>query len=109
MRHEIKKILFDALMNVIDDSPTLKKNTGYLRNGIAHNIELNVTQDEFNVWVDYMFSTLKIVSQHIEAYVYETARNQIQRIIENSDTLLANKILEIDKILLNLARNIVNR
>lgn len=109
MRHEVKKILFDALMNVIDDSPTIKKNQANMRNATAYNIELNVTQDEFNVWIDYMFSTLKIISKYIEAYVYETARNQIQGIIEDSQTILANKVLEIDQVLLNLAKNIVNR
>ena len=110
MKHEVKKILFDAIMNVIDNSPTLKKNSEKLGGGMSSDIQLNVTQDEFNIWTGYVFSTLNILSQHIEDHVCSTAKNQIDNIIASPNTtMLARKILEIDKILLSLARNIVDR
>lgn len=97
MDQRIKNTIIDAIMNVIKSAPT--------QNPAIH--QHGIDQGYFNIWLNYVNSTMQITSRHIEINLYLTVQNNIQQVVLQQGTDYASKIDSICNILLNFIQTII--
>lgn len=93
----IKQTIIDALMKVVDGAPT--------RNYTAY--QYGITQASFDIWMNYVNSTMNITARYIDMNLCISFQNRIQQITFQNTTDYAAKINSICQILLDLARQII--
>lgn len=98
MNYEIKKLAVDALLKVVDASPTRSCNGNFF----------SITKQQFDIWIEYVFSTLDIISDIIGSHRYISTKQKIQELVLQSTTDYISKIFPIVQILLDLAKEIIN-
>ncbi len=101
MNHQVKTMLVDALMKVVDNAPT--KSVSYSQ---------DIPRANFKVWIDYIYSILKIFADDLNPRDYVMICNDIQNIVNaphnsNSQMILRDKTLKICQLLLNFARRVL--
>lgn len=97
MDQRIKNTIIDAIMNVIKSAPT--QNPAIRQHGI--------NQRNFDIWLNYVNSTMQITSRHIEINLYLTVQNNIQQVVLQQGADYTSKIDTICKILFNFIQNII--
>ncbi len=101
MNHQVKTMLVDALMKVVDNAPT--KSVSYSQ---------DIPIANFNSWINYIYSILKIFENDLNPGDYMMICNDIQSILNapynsNSQMILRDKTVKICQLLLNFARSIL--
>lgn len=118
MDHQIKTMIVDALMKVVDSAPINSQNPykryflnqPYIQENPYQKLianQLTVSKSSFDTWKDYALSVLGITEQYINAYLYTTVVNQIQNVVLRTDTDYTEKTTEICRILLELAKRVL--
>lgn len=110
MNHEIKKIIIDAIMKVVDSAPS-KKNTklnSYNPYDYKSTNPFEVTKEEFDIWIDYVLSIIKIASKHIDMNLCLSIQKNINNIVSQQGDDYMTKTNTICQMLLNFARQIIN-
>ena len=108
MDQRIKKTILDALMNVVDSAPTKARN--YYAHYNSHSSIANpyeVTSEQFNIWINYINSTLQIISQYIGMGLYITIRNDISTLANQSSANYTQRTFDICDRLLKFAQTII--
>lgn len=117
---QIKQTVVDALIKVVESAPTRAINSpfGYSPYKTPYSSPYNpqsitpnpyeITQSHFDVWMNYVHSTLRIVSQYIDASLSYTVQKKIQMVVLQPGLNLASKINNICQILLDFARSLIN-
>lgn len=116
----IKQTMIDALIKVVESAPTRAINSsfGYSPYNTPYSNPYSpqpmiqkpyeITQSHFDVWMNYVHSTLRIVSQYIDASLSYTVQKKIQMVVLQPGLNLASKINNICQILLDFARSLIN-
>lgn len=120
LNQQIKKTIVNALMKVVDSAPT-RSNSQYknlytsghsYQTKMAYNRgyteQYGVSNEKFKIWIDYVFSVLNIADQQIDSSVSYSVYQKIQNIIALNSLDNTTKTVEICKIILDYARNILN-
>lgn len=116
MDHQIKTMIVDALMKIVDSAPTKNPYQQYVTEQLwqtqnpyqANKIQRStVSKDSFDIWMNYIFSVLKITEQYIDSGLYLSVCNQIQSVALHADIDYTKKTYEICRILLEFARKIL--
>lgn len=131
MDHQIKKTIVKALMNAVDSAPT-NSNSKKMYEPVFQsenpyqkyapkpifqpknpyheyvNYQITVSKSSFDVWINYIFSVLETTEPYVNPYLYLAILNQIQNIAIQADADYTKKTLEICKIILEFARQILN-
>lgn len=129
MDHQIKTMIVNAIMNVVDSAPTNSKRphepifqpvnpyqqlspkpifqpeSPYTQ---LINSQTTVSKSSFDIWMNYVFSVLKIAEPYINPYLYLATLNGIQNVSTKVNSDYTNKTLEVCKIILDFARQILN-
>ena len=129
LNQQIKKTIIDALMNVVDSAPTNSKKTyePIFQPGNPYqqlspkpifqpenpytqlaNSQTTVSKSSFDIWMNYVFSVLKIAEPYINPYSYLATFNKIQNVSTKVTSDYTNKTLEVCKIILDFARQILS-
>lgn len=129
LNQQIKKTIIDALMNVVDSAPTNSKKPyePIFQPGNPYqqlspkpifqpenpytqlaNSQTTVSKSSFDIWMNYVFSVLKIAEPYINPYSYLATFNKIQNVSLKVNSDYTNKTLEVCKIILDFARQILN-
>lgn len=108
MDQQIKKTILDALMNVVDSAPTKARNYyAHFNNHPSMSNSYDVTPEQFNIWINYINSTLQIISQYIGMGLYMTIRNDISALANQSSANYTQRTFDICDRLLNFAQTII--
>jgi len=97
-----KQFVIDALFKLLDSSP-IRNNNFY--GGIANSY--NISQQELNIWVNYINSVLDILSGYINPAEISLTKVQIENIAFQSQDICSMRVLNIERELLNLAKNVL--
>lgn len=97
MDQRIKETIINALMNVVDSAPT--RNLSSYKYGIS--------QENFNIWLNYVQSTIKITSRYVDMNLCLDVQNKINQVNHEQDSDYSTKIISICQILLNFAQSII--
>ena len=117
LNQQIKKTIIDALMKVVDSAPTRSNSRynsytpGYLystsyKTGYIE--PYTISDESFKVWTNYVFSVLQIAAQQVDPSISYPVYKQIQSIVYLNGSDNASKTLDICRIILDYARNILN-
>lgn len=98
MNREIKKLIIEALIEVVSNAPTKTP---------AFNQE-NSTKPIFDVWMNYANSVLQITSQHVNKELFSAVYSSIQSIAIRTDLDYNTKTITICQHILNFARAIID-
>lgn len=125
---QIKKTIVDALIKVVDSAPNMSnrqynsdKSRNYPRNyyqaggtyrpGYTYQSDMvyqsDISNENFEVWINYVFSVLKITAQQINSNLSYTVYQQIQNIVYQNNRNNSSKTIDICRILLDYAQNIL--
>lgn len=125
---QIKKTIVDALMKVVDSAPSMsnrqnKSNTfrNYPRNyyqtgeryrpGYMYQSDMihqsDVSNENFEVWINYVLSVLKITAQQVDPNLSYTVYQQVQNIVHQGNSNNSSKTIGICRILLDYAQDIL--
>ena len=111
MDQKIKKMIIDALMNVVDSAPTKTRNSNYnylpYTNPSSIPNLYEVTPEQFNIWMSYINSTLRIISQYTGMGLYMTIQNDISSIANQPYVNYNQKTFDICDRLLKFAQTII--
>ena len=127
---QIKKTIINALMKVIDSAPNMpnKQYNSYMSNYYPQDLyqtketyghkytyqsdmiypSNNVTNESFEIWINYVFSVLKITAQQIDSNISYDVYQQIKTIVSQNNEDNSSKTINICRIILNYAQNILN-
>lgn len=114
MKNQTKKVLIDAIYKVIDSAPTqynLKNYPFYQNNYYTCNINNELSEQEFNTWLNYACQILDILYNHTGLDFILSEKNKIFQLVNQCHQLripYIQCVLEINKELLNLAKEILN-
>ena len=72
------------------------------------NSQTTVSKSSFDIWMNYVFSVLKIAEPYINPYSYLATFNKIQNVSTKVTSDYTNKTLEVCKIILDFARQILS-
>lgn len=101
MDFQTKNMLVDALTKIVDDAPTKSaiQYTSYPQNHI-------VNKEIFDIWINYIFSVMQIISSYVDVSV---CRSDINSIImqPNPNNEYTAQVNAICHIILNFARRIL--
>lgn len=101
MDHQTKIMIVDALTKLVDEAPTksVVQFTSYPQTYV-------VTKERFDIWVNYIFSTMQIISSYIDVRICLSNINNI--IMQpNSSNEYASQVNAICHIILDFARTIL--
>lgn len=124
MDHQIKTIIVNAIMKVVDSAPkqvniqtSQKRVSPHHSPSTAHQFahpyqsemlyQTDDYKDHFDVWINYVWSILKTASSYIDSNLYISVKKQIQNILTQSNMDYASKTTAICKTLLDLASRIL--
>lgn len=101
MNHQVKTMLVDALMKVVDNAPT--KSASYSQ---------DIPIANFNSWINYIYSILKIFADDLNPGDYAMICNNIQNVVNEpynsgNQMILRDKTLKICQLVLNFARQVL--
>lgn len=99
MNPQTKKMIIEALIQVVESAPT--------KQGAFNNRE--ITKEIFEIWMDYVNSVFRIISQYISNDSFFTAYNGIQNIVMRHDVNYTTKTYMICQNVLDFARIIINQ
>ena len=103
--YQNKKFVIDTLINLADSSPVRKTYQNNIH-GISQN-HYDISQQELNIWMDYINSVLDILSDYISQAKVSMIKAQIRNIASKNASTPAMCALNIERELLKLARNIL--
>lgn len=112
-KERLKKYIIDALMRVVDSAPT-RSNSQYnsYQTNALYRVEnskpYEITDESFKIWINYVFSVLNIAAQQVNSNLSYSVNKQIQSILYQNGADNATKTIEICRIILDYARNILN-
>lgn len=101
MDHQTKTMIVDALTKLVDEAPTKSgvHFTPYPQNYV-------VTKERFDIWVNYIFSIMQIISSYVDVSICLSNINAI--IMQpNSNNEYASQVNAICHAILNFARTIL--
>lgn len=117
---QIKQTVVDALIKVVENAPTKVlvnspfgsypyiTPSGSPYNPLPRSLNpYEVTQSRFNIWINYVNSTLQIVSQYVDSSLSFSVQSNIQMIASQSGLDYATKTNNICQIILDFARKIL--
>ena len=104
MKHETKMMLVNALIKVVENAPKQDVTQGVIYNPNINKSMFNVTQNQFDAWIKYVFEVLKIVSQYVDIGQCLT---EMQNIMEKKEMSNFTKTNNISQVLLSFARKIL--
>ena len=112
LNQQIKKTIVDALMKVVDSAPTISNSpklyaNDYLTYRQGYAKQYRTSDENFQSWIDYVFSVLKIVAQHIDSNLSYSVYKEIYNIAYRNSVDNASKTIEICRIILDYAHKIV--
>lgn len=98
MDYETKTIIVNALTKIVDEAPT---------KSIARYTQIyEVTRDRFDIWINYIFSVMNIISSYVDVSgCVSNIRNISMQ--PNSDNEYSIQVNSICKIILEFARSIL--
>lgn len=99
-----KQFIIDTLLKLVDSSPIKKTFPGNLYNG---NAQYNISQQELDIWVKYVNSILDLLSDYIAPAEINITKMQINNLATQDSRLCALRTLDIERVLLNLARSVL--
>lgn len=106
MEFKNKHMVVDALIKVVDASPIQSKSTAfYYTSGPQR---YNISMQEFSVWMNYVGSVLNIAYQHTGLSLILAAQQEILTASNNNQTSFAERTLQIERIILDLAQTILH-
>lgn len=120
MDPRIKQTMIDALIKVVESAPTraIGSPFGYSPYNTPYSSPYNpqpippnpyeITQSRFDIWLNYVNSTLQITSQYVDPNLCFTVKNNIQMVALQPGLNLATKTNSICQILLDFARSLIN-
>lgn len=103
--YQNKQFAIDTLIKLADSSPVKK---AYLNNiyGTSRN-RYDISQQELNIWIDYINSVLDILSGYINQAEISLIKTQIRNILSQNGLTYAMYALNVERELLNFAQNIL--
>lgn len=104
-----KHMVVDALIKVVDASPIPRYklptyNYAYTSGQQSYNISIQ----EFGVWLNYVNSVLNISYQYTGLALVLATQKEVLNISNNSQLSIAERTLQIEHIILNLAQTILH-
>lgn len=94
---QIKTTIINALTRVVNSAPT--QNYAMYQYGI--------TKADFDIWINYVNSTINITARHVDANLCMNVQNNIYQVVIQNTMDYTAKIDSICQILLNFARQII--
>ena len=106
VNYQNKQFVIDTLLKLADSSPVKKThpNSIYGRTGSSYDI----SQQELDIWIDYVNSVLDILSGYINPMEIYLIKNQIRNIASQNELICSMRALNIERELLNLAQTILH-
>lgn len=104
MDHKTKMMLVDALTDVVKNSPTKSVNTYSYGTPYTSGFPYNVTKEQLDIWLKYIYGVLQITSQYVDV---NSCLFQIQQINMELNMPPVNKVIKISEVLLDFARKIL--
>lgn len=101
MNYQTKSMIVNALTKIVDDAPTK-----FVAQNAAYAQTYGVTKDNFNIWINYIFSVMKIISSYVDV---SGCLLNINSVINQPDSTsdYSLKVNSICKIILEFARGIL--
>ena len=101
MSYSSKQFVIDKLIELVDSSPTKKIYSRDVYN------RYDISQQELDIWVDYVNSVLDILSVYIDPTELRLTKMSIYNLSTQNHEICTMRALKIEKELLNLARRIL--
>lgn len=100
MDYQTKTMVTNALIKLVDNAPTM---TAYQYTTYPQNY---ITKERFDIWVNYIFSVMKIISSYVDV---NECLSSINKVImqPNLNNEYSSQVNSICQIILNFARSIL--
>ena len=105
INYQNKQFVIDTLIKLADSSPVKKTYPNNIY-GTSRN-RYDISQQELNIWIDYINSVLDILSGYINQAEISLIKTQIRNIVAQNGLTYAMYALNIERELLNFAQNIL--
>lgn len=108
MEFKNKHMVVDALIKVVDASPVQSKSTTVYSDYNNYPQRYNISMQEFSVWMNYVNSVLNVAYQYTGIPLILTTQQEILAVSNNYQASFAERTLQIERIILNLAQTILH-
>ena len=107
MDQATKNMIVDSIIKVVENAPNrpVKHYFSYQSYAGSHPYPYHITPQQFQNWVNYIISVLKIVSSYVDVMVCVSSINNI--VMQQNDNY-NKKTNDICQILLDFARSVLN-
>lgn len=105
INYQYKQFVIDTLIKLADSSPVKKtySNNIYGRERNSYDI----SQQELDIWVNYINSVLDILSGYITPIEISSIKGRIRNITYQTELTCAMRALNIERELLNMTQNVL--
>lgn len=105
INYQSKQFAIDTLIKLADSSPVKKTypNNIYGKQKNCYDI----SQQELNIWINYINSVLDILSGHVNQTEISMIKMQIRNVAAHNELTCAMRALNIERELLNLTQRIL--
>ena len=97
-----KRMMVDTIIKLVDSSPSKK-----FRSYTGQPMSWEITQPELNIWVNYINSTLDILSGYAGLAIISSAKMQVVSIASQGNVSGLQRVVDIERLLLDLALNML--
>lgn len=101
MEHQAKKMIVNALINVVDDAPTSPTSRSYQLQQKPY----GVTRDSFDIWLQYVYSIMKIISAYVNV---DECVADINNIVAQQNAGYNMKTISICERILDFAKTVLS-
>ena len=112
MNYHNKQMIVNELIKVVDSSPTKLFPSKHLYPGgnlyPGQNPTYGVSTQELDIWVNYVNSVLDISYQYANFPMILSAKSTILQIYGDNRMSCIERVMQIERIILNLAQSILN-
>ena len=105
MNYQNKQFVLDTLMKLADSSPVKKTYPNNIYGSVQNSYD--ISQQELDIWINYVYSVLDILSNYINPTEISVIKEQIRNIACQNKLTFAMRALNIERELLKLAQNIL--
>lgn len=98
-----KQMVIETIFKLVDASPSKKDRSLYIREKFS----LEITQQELDIWVKYINSTLDVLYGYAGLAIIFSTKMQVLNITLQGNISNMQRVLDIERILLDLAQNIL--
>ena len=104
MDYQVKNMIVNALMKIVEDAPTKQDEPYYV--SVSYPKIYGVRKEYFDIWANYIFSVMKIISSYVDVSICLSNINGIimQPCPNNEYTSQVNAIC---RIILDFAQKIL--